>query len=238
VSGKVNWENLTEIILCNNISIMLEFKVADYTVQIKPTQSEDGRACVKESWLRGGELDREDGPALIIKDIEKNETIETGYYQKGLLHRVGKRAEHAFTDNTETIIYAEHGKAHRVDGPAIIDINRKTNLVIGTAWVRNDKSHREDGPSTLHRDPDSGIAVVTIFERHGLMHRTDGPAYIERDKETGIITVEDYHIDGNLHRDNGPASIERDRETGAINRADFYRNGVLFDPNSPNIQPQ
>lgn len=80
-----------------------------------------------------GELHREDGPAIIIREYFKE------WWLEGKLHRVGGPAA-IHSDGEQYWLY---GKRHRMDGPAI-DTKRSKQ------WWINDELHREDGPAIVN----------------------------------------------------------------------------------------
>ena len=86
--------------------------------------------------------------------------------------------------------YNSNDQLHRIDGPAIEDIDGYE------AWLRNGKFHRIDGPAVIT----SGGSIY--WYKNDELHRTDGPA-VER--SDGYIA---YHQNGVYHRQDGPAVEE------------------------------
>jgi hypothetical protein len=86
----------------------------------------------------------------------------------------------------------DHGKYHREDGPARIDLN-------GTQyWYWHGWLHREDGPAEIE------LNGTQKWYRNGKQHRDDGPAEIEPDG------TQRWYQNDKRHRDDGPAAIGPD----------------------------
>ena len=72
----------------------------------------------------------------------------------------------ALVYNYGTKRYYYLGSIHRINGPAIIDLDYE-------AWVYNDKYHRIGGPARTWSDDGS-----QEYYEYGTLHRIDGPAII------------------------------------------------------------
>jgi len=90
------------------------------------------------------------------------------------------------------------------------------------AWWNSHTLDRADGPAVIERDNATDIIICEEWWRDGALHRIGGPAVIERDPVTGIVTLEEWWVDGSLHRADGPAIIERDPATGAVTREEWF----------------
>jgi len=129
--------------------------------------------------------------------------------QCGTLHRVGAPA---VEERDGTRIWYDHGKRHRVDGPAYECPARGLQM-----WYLNDKLHRVDGPARvfegsecewyfedeLHREDGPAVERADGFRKwciHGKLHRVDGPA--REDPARGVC---EWFFEGEPHRVGGPA---------------------------------
>lgn len=56
--------------------------------------------------------------------------------------------------------------------------------------------HREDGPAVIERDARSGIVVREEYWENDQLHREDGAAIIERGARTGEISSESFYENG------------------------------------------
>ncbi|MCD1624027.1 hypothetical protein [Citromicrobium bathyomarinum] len=106
---------------------------------------------------------------------------------------------------------------HRDHGPAELDWDADSGVVIREGYWQFGRRHRDNGPAFIRRDPESGKVTSKSWIHHGRLHREDGkPALQEIDPETGVIFREEYHEKGKPHRLDGPALITRDRKTGEV----------------------
>ena len=161
-----------------------------------------------------GVLHRDDDKPAVVTSTKRE------WYQHGQLHRGrGMPAvilgDGTCTDQPGVLQYWEHGKLHRVDGPA-------TTLQEGSdpydggvglgpvlpAWYFEGKLHREGGP-----------AYKDTYYRHGVVHRDDGPAVVDGARS-------EWYRDGVRHRNGGPALTDAGLE-------EWYENGVLHRPDGP-----
>jgi len=56
--------------------------------------------------------------------------------------------------------------------------------------------HRNDGPAVIERDARSGIVIREEYWERNRLHREDGPAIIERAARTGKISSEVFYTNG------------------------------------------
>jgi hypothetical protein len=160
----------------------------------------------RESWRIDGQLHRDEGAAVTIKDPETGEVISEEWWKHGQRHRDG-------------------------DEPAIVtSITSSSRVWSERSWYSDGQLHRENGPAEESRMA-NGIVHVEKWYRHGELHR-DGnlPAYVIRDEDTGVSAMECYYIDGLEHRDDGPAYIERREKSGQLVAEKFFQHGVRIDP--------
>jgi hypothetical protein len=154
-----------------------------------------------KKWYSGGNLHREDGPAVERPNGDKE------WYRHGYLHRLDGPAVESRSGTKE---WYRDGQLHREDGPALEFANG------GRAWCLNSRLHREGGPAIEwangtkewyrdgrhHREDGPAIIYASGIKRwmrHGKCHREDGPAaeYPNGDRE--------WYLNGLLHRESGPA---------------------------------
>jgi hypothetical protein len=101
------------------------------------------------------------------------------------------------TTKKETSYTDKNGKYHRVDGPAIINYNSKSEIWL-EEWFSNGKRHRLDGPAYYHLDSFKGYEEWFIY---GLRHRIAGPALINPSY------FKKWYKNDMAHRLNAPAVI-------------------------------
>jgi hypothetical protein len=87
----------------------------------------------------------------------------------------------------------EHGRLHRVDGPAVIYPDGDRD------WFLHGERHRVDGPAVIRRDSRHHEWFL-----HGQWHRVDGPAVNYADGSRV------WCLHGLWHRVDGPAAIYPD----------------------------
>lgn len=63
-------------------------------------------------------------------------------------------------------------------------------------WIKDGERHRLDGPALLEWDAATGVVIYEEWAQHGEFHRQGGPAIIERDSETGGILRTEWWVDG------------------------------------------
>jgi hypothetical protein len=117
---------------------------------------------IREEWRRGGDLDRADGPAEILRDAATGTTVKEIWYSNGVKHRPNGPAETLYSaktgNKTEETWYA-WGKKHRIGAPAhtlwFTDGQRRVET-----WWYNDLLHRFGGPTrtTYYRETDRFVA--------------------------------------------------------------------------------
>lgn len=99
--------------------------------------------------------------------LVKNKISSRWYDEKDLLHcEDGPAMIYHHTGREE---WYQHGKLHRLDGPAIY-IPRKYE-----AWYINGYKHRDDGPAIIQANGRQE------WWYHGILHRENGPAIIYED---------------------------------------------------------
>ncbi len=168
-----------------------------------------GRKVMREIWRHGLDKHRDDGPALIERDLETGIITNEIWFRQGQTHRAG-------------------------DLPAQIQRDPFTGTIIAEEWWENNKGHRIGAPNCVGVDPVSGIVVNEYWGQNGVFHREDGPAEIHRHARTGILVFERWWAHGQFHRDNGPAEIDRHPETGEITYQQYWVRGVS--PDGPAIR--
>ncbi len=169
----------------------------------------DGPAVIHpngdEEWRINGTLHRVGGPAI----HSSGHGGAPAHYYGGELHRDDGPAVvyNTYGKNYEELYYS-HGKYHRVDGPAIIE--RKDGVVVREEWRFHDMRHRVGGPAvceyTCSLTTDENVLTYEGYYCDGRYHRDDGPAFIKYDLE-GNITYQSWYFYGHLHREDGPALI-------------------------------
>ena len=184
-------------------------------------RDEDLPACIRPGqryFYKHNQLHRDgDGPAVITATRQE-------WYVRGQLHRPDGKPAIILLTGTQDVTpgaleYWEHGKRHRVDGPATT-IQEGTHELDGgnglgpilPQWYFEGKLHRVGGPAFKNK-----------YYRHGVLHRDDGgPAVVENGRS-------EWYRDGVLHRDDGPAVIIE----GFCGREEWYQNGVLHRTGGP-----
>jgi hypothetical protein len=161
-----------------------------------------------------GALHRDDDEPAVVTSTTRE------WYQHGQRHRgLGLPAvivgDGTREDVPGVVQYWEHGKLHRVDGPATTLQEGSDPLDGGVglgpilpAWYFEGKLHREGGP-----------AYKDTYYRHGVIHRDDGPAVVTGERM-------EWFRDGKRHRDDGPAVVDSGLE-------EWYAHGVLHRPDGP-----
>ena len=118
-----------------------------------------------------------------------------------------------------------NGVLHRTDGPAIVERDDATGIIIWEEWRKDGQLHRPDGPAMIIRDPATAITTHESWHKDGLHHRNEAPAYIERDPTTAVVVYESWWKDGVRTRPDGPAELICDRITGAVTRDQWWQDG-------------
>lgn len=160
---------------------------------------EDGPALMTENlmvWYKDGLIHREDGPAVIAK--AGAHPINIGYLSGMHSYNVvASRYNSAFADFR--LEWIQKGKAYREDGPAVLCSN-------GFEFYDNDIEHRTEGPSAFYIKKDDDLCQVR-YKRNGKPFRANG-------EWTNLFyKVKEWrNEDDILHRDpdEGPASISPD----------------------------
>ncbi|WP_274630815.1 hypothetical protein [Arvimicrobium flavum] len=117
-----------------------------------------------------GQLHRENGPALVVRDpVSGVVTAET---------------------------WCQNGRPWRDDGPAEIKRDAETGVTTFEGWWQGGKPQRLDGPAEITRDAKTGVATYEAWRKDGQPHRDGGPALTVRDADTGVATREEYWQDG------------------------------------------
>jgi hypothetical protein len=163
-----------------------------------PAMTDMARKGAPMMWLAGGQLHREDGPALVWPDGTQE------WFRYGKRHRLGGPA---VVSNERIDLWCQDGVLHREDGPAAVCGNE-------LIWMVRGKRHREDGPAVV------GVDTEEWF-RDGKRHREAGPAYIPM----GI--AQEHFRDGMLHREDGPARVWRDGSQEWYRNGLLHRDGDL-----------
>jgi hypothetical protein len=63
-------------------------------------------------------------------------------------------------------------------------------------WRKDGKLDRADGPAVIERDRVTGVVIVEQWFKDGKPDRADGPAIILRDPMTGDITFDEWLKNG------------------------------------------
>lgn len=108
------------------------------------------------------------------------------------------------------IAFSDHlGRAHRVDGPALV------RPCGHREWCTHGTWHRTDGPAVIMADG------TCRHLSHGRLHRTDGPAVWS---PSGLC---EWYLHGVRHRDDGPARISSEHEEWWLAGEQVSREDVL-----------
>lgn len=155
------------------------------------------RDFLTETWYFGGQLHREDGPA-ITKWFSNSKINTMAWYVNNKLHRIGGPARIIYFDTENDKIFLEEwyidGMRSRTDGPAFIEYYKNGQIKV-ESWFLENVSHREGGPSR------------TVFYKNGK------------------VKEERWRINDELHRLDGPAETKY-RNNGSIISKKYYVNGV------------
>jgi hypothetical protein len=81
-------------------------------------------------------------------------------------------------------------KLHRVDGPAVYELNNEHYY----EWFLNGRRHRVGGPA-LVQDDGNDVWTEEWFI-HGVRHREDGPAIVIHKNETGLVVATLWYMGG------------------------------------------
>lgn len=129
------------------------------------------------------------------------------YYLQGTLHRFGDKPAIVLFDpetgKPVSIYFYEHGELHRVGGPAYLEIDPGTGIVIQEKHYIKGVVHRDgDYPAVTTRHKVTGIPLAETYVVNGLWHRNNKPARIIYDPETGEISERSYFYRGQQHKKN------------------------------------
>ncbi len=129
---------------------------------------EDGPADIrdgKEVWcLYGKTYSKEEHHAV----LNKLTTVTTGEVEAHFVNGIHHRDDGPAYISATSVKYYQHGKLHRVDGPAELYNGTET---CSEDWYLNGLRHRVGGPAIICPD------LVAWFQ-NGKRHRMDGPALI------------------------------------------------------------
>lgn len=128
-------------------------------------------------YYQNGVLHREDGPALLSRDLEGMVRVEE-WKVKGEYHR------------------ASGGPAYRLR-------DYETGVTLEEFYYVNGEMHRDgDKPAFIERHHGSGVVVQESFYKHGVLHREGGkPASLYRSGKTGALVREIYAEKGKEYRE-------------------------------------
>jgi hypothetical protein len=198
----------------------------------------DDREVHGEEYRVHGELHRPsaEGPAVLVKTPDETPILEI-YAEYGNLHRNPEQgpAWRETKNGKEDIQYRVRGDFHReeTNGPALIERDVTTGVILREEYFRDGQVHREDGPASTSRDA-AGAVTGETWHRHGQWHRdpAQGPAVWLRGSELHDA-VEVYYVDDVMHRDpaQGPARIVRDN-SGRVLEEEYWRNGEFVSESS------
>lgn len=166
------------------------------------------------------------------------------------LHRINKPARVCYQNKIKrTEAYYEDGKYHRLDGPSLIEydrrgrrrfeiyhLNDKKHRINGPAYIMyfenkiiqedyfiNNKLHRMNNPASISYYKNGNVSSISYYTNN-MRCRLNGPAVIEYYPD-GNVLCQAYYINDKLHRYNGPAYVEYDID-GTIIKEECYINGV------------
>lgn len=148
-----------------------------------------------EVWMVNGLEHRAPGfPSRTVWREGTHELFLMQYCINGKLHRDGD--EPAFVryppKSIETDYYNE-GVLHRDGGPASVKVNQETDVKMHESWWHTGERHRVgDEPALIERDPHSKVIVREEYWQLGMLHRMRNPAVIKRDPNTGSVISEEY----------------------------------------------
>jgi hypothetical protein len=100
-------------------------------------------------------------------------------------------------DSAISEVWCAPGKRYLLTAPSeaytvtVTDLGRR--VVEEWRWITH---HRSYGPAVVERDMTTGIVVRENWLKHGLLHRTDGPAIICRNAETGKVNFSRWMVEG------------------------------------------
>jgi len=168
----------------------------------------DGPALIweegSEGWYIDGRLHRDGGPALDIKGYEAIRAFTNG--RPRYLAIWEDRDRKRFSYMLPAKRYYQHGRLHRLDGPAII---RYDGVQV---WCVNGQEHR-DGDKPSRRGGD-----YLRWCMRGQIHRADGPAILKKNGD------QEFWFEGKRHNEKGPAVITKAYEAwflyGVFHRED------------------
>ena len=156
---------------------------------------------LSREFYRNGKRHRPDGPA--IEKLESGEKWRCYYIDGACRNPVDPGA------------------------PSSVCVDPTSNVLTSQLWTdERSKLHRIGGPASVQRDAATGVVVHEEYRVHGKYHRVDGPAIITRSPETGITMVEEYYVQGVRHRADGPAIVERDAFVGSVVRQEYFLQGI------------
>lgn len=167
------------------------------------TRDENGASQTigdEEYFYCDGELDRKDGPAVILHD-----------YVFGIMEEY----------------YYRHGKLDRENGPAVVKHNHLLRTT-EEMYYRDGKLDRKNGPAVIKHNADG--STEEEYYRDGGLHRKNGPQIVKRyadgsTEERYCEDGEDRQHKGFLDRKNGPALIRRNAD-GTIKEEMYFHGGV------------
>ena len=128
------------------------------------------------------------------------------------------------------------GRLHRLEGPALLERDRKTGKVLGSYHCVHGLPHRSDGaPSTEEFDEVTGTCVYRAYRVEGVFSRPDDLPHAEWiDPSSGVVYRAEYYASLEiaskplLHRESGPALVTFDRETGEQTGYAYYKHGQAY----------
>ena len=145
-------------------------------------------------FYKGGRLHRDDGPAVIWSDGQKE------WWVNGIMASIYLSNNDDITgrNNGGVRIWLKGGEQiHRVSAPALIEYD-ENDKVTGHEWYLNGECHRADGPAII----DSYNRFIAYYI-HGYRHRLDGPAVVNQQDDNddeGPLLPDDfwdeYHLFG------------------------------------------
>lgn len=207
-------------------------RIDGYEVTQDKCDLEDFKNYPRETWRRGDDLHRDDGPAVIVRHPKTGEVVLEQHWKHGHLHRDGAPAvieRFEGTGEPKMEQYWQEGLLTREDGPAQIEYHGTSQT---HSWYRNNQLHHEERPA-IETICSNGVVEMEEWYLDGKLHRDDAPARVFRHEETGAVEWEEWRQHGLSHRDNGPAYREWDITTGIVVHEIWRQNGETYRADGP-----
>jgi hypothetical protein len=174
---------------------------------VNDTWTKGRNSIAGESWSRGGESHRVDGPAETTRNVEGH-MIEQYWCVDGKLHNENGPTHIEWYDSgqMQKELWGIRGQVHREGGPAHTEWNA-AGIKIFEHWYSHGKLHRIDGPAVnnwAHFFWDI-VPREESWYMNGVRHRGgDNPA---RTIWTAQGRSEEWFVNGERYRPNGPLLV-------------------------------